>query len=293
MKGLVTAAHGRHYEVELENGKHYRCYPKGKKSIVCVGDHVQVNVQNEQQAWIEEILPRKNLLYRSDKMRSRQFAANIDQLIIVIATEPDFSLDLLGRAVTAAWAEHIDPIILLNKCDLQEKVDRCLEKIFFYTQHVPLIKLSALNTQEVEALLLPKLEHKTSILLGQSGMGKSTILNALVPDANCQTQEISQALGTGKHTTTHSTLYHLPHHRGQIIDSPGFQAFGLFHLSHEQILQGFPEFNEYLKDCRFYNCTHQKEPHCGVRQALAEGKIDPERYDLYLRLLADIQVSFD
>lgn len=284
MKGIVVAAHGRHYQVEVEDGKRLQCYPKGKKTGICVGDEVRLTPQGDDQAWISEVLPRKNLLYRSDKTRSRQFAANIDQILIVLACEPEFSLDLLGRALAAAWSSQIDPIIILNKCDLIDKLPTCLDKLAFYRQYCPIIELCAKDVTAVNEKLLPLLIHKRSILLGQSGMGKSTILNALIPDAHSHTQEISHALGTGKHTTTHSTLYHLPQHAGDIIDSPGFQAFGIQHLSPEDIVRGFPEFKQYLTHCRFYNCQHLREPHCGVQNALAQGLIEPHRYELYVRL---------
>jgi ribosome biogenesis GTPase len=133
--------------------------------------------------------------------------------------------------------------------------------------------------------VLPLLKGKTSLLLGQSAMGKSTLLNTLVPLALAATQTHSVALGAGKHTTTSTRLYHLPEQGGDLIDSPGFQGFGLLHLSREEIERGFPEFTEHISHCRFYNCTHQHEPSCGVLAALARQEIDAARHALYVRLL--------
>jgi ribosome biogenesis GTPase len=139
----------------------------------------------------------------------------------------------------------------------------------------------------MRAVLLPLLNDRCTLLLGQSGMGKSTILNALVPDARAHTQEHSQALGAGKHTTTSTRLYHLPNDAGDIIDSPGFQAFGLYHLSAAEIERGFPEFSDAIQHCRFYNCTHRHEPGCGVLTAIQLGTVTSERHELYKRILAE------
>jgi len=140
-------------------------------------------------------------------------------------------------------------------------------------------------------MLRPRLANYTTLLLGQSGMGKSTLLNALVPDAQAATQEHSVALDAGRHTTTTTRLYHLPDRGGDLIDSPGFQAFGLRHLSVEDIEHGFPEFDKPRQACRFYNCTHQHEPGCGVLTAVASGEIAPERHALYVRLLQEKTAS--
>ena len=287
--GIVVAAHGRHYFVELPDQQILKCYTRGKRSGICVGDHVTISPQGGDQGVIERIHERRNLLYRSDDQRTKQFAANIDQLLIVVAAEPPFSDDLAGRALVAAWTADITPIIILNKADLPS-VAVAREKLrIFDSLGIQIIELSALDTAGTVERLMPILHDKTTLLLGQSAMGKSTLLNALVPDANALTQEHSQALGAGRHTTTSTRLYHLPHSTGHLIDSPGFQAFGLSHLSPSEIVMGVPEFLEPIEQCRFYNCTHRHEPGCGVVKALNENGIHPDRYALYQRLLAEYE----
>lgn len=286
--GQIISAHGRHYFVELESGDIIKCYPRGKRGGLCVGDWVEISTQGEQAA-IEQLHERKNLLYRSDEMRTKQFAANIDQLLIVLASEPMFSEDLTGRALVAAGTANIDPIIILNKADLasvQVARDRLLP---LANLGVTIIEVHALDPQSVHLQLLPKLNNKTSLLLGQSGMGKSTILNALVPDAKAHTQAHSEALGTGRHTTTSTKLYHIPNTNAKLIDSPGFQAFGLAHLKPEDIVKGFTEFHGAIEHCKFYNCSHRHEPGCGVVAALNAGLIHPDRYALYQRLLTELE----
>lgn len=285
--GRIISAHGRHYVVELADGTVRQCYPRGKKSGAAVGDRVSITLQGRDEGALDAILPRKNLLYRSDDMRSKQFAANVDRLFVVVAVQPTFSDDLAGRALTGAWSADIEPFIVLNKVDLAQGLPEARARLApLAALGVPVIEVSAQDTQAACALLEPYLAGRVSLLLGQSGMGKSTLLNALVPDAGAATREHSEALDMGKHTTTSTRLYHLPA-GGDIIDSPGFQAFGLQHLTGADIVRGFPEFTPYLAQCRFYNCEHLHEPGCGVLQALCDGRIDPARYALYKRILEE------
>jgi ribosome biogenesis GTPase len=251
-----------------------------------VGDYVEITRQGQEEGALESIQPRKNLLFRSDETRSKQFAANVDQLLIVIAVEPAFSDDLLGRALAGAWSADITPVILLNKVDLAAGLPAAQAKLApFRKLGVQVLELCARDPDSVNEVVLPLLREKTSLLLGQSAMGKSTLLNTLVPLALAATQTHSVALGAGRHTTTSTRLYHLPKQGGDLIDSPGFQGFGLLHLSREDIERGFPEFTEHIAQCRFYNCTHQHEPGCGVLAALARQEIDAARHALYVRLL--------
>ena len=285
-QGRVSAAHGRHYTVELVDGTLSKCFPRGKKNDATVGDNVEITLQGHNEGALETILPRKNLLYRSDESRSKQFAANVDQLLFVIAVEPQFSDDLLGRALAGAWSADITPVILLNKIDLVDGLEAARVKLAPFRQlGVQIIDVCAHDPEQLNTNLLPLLAGKTSLLLGQSAMGKSTLLNTLIPKAQAATQMHSVALGAGKHTTTSTRLYHLPDAGGDLIDSPGFQGFGLLHLTHKDIERGFPEFTTHTPSCRFYNCTHQHEPGCGVLAALARHEIDAARHALYIRLI--------
>lgn len=291
IQGRVVAAHGRHYTVEFADQTLRQCFTRGKKSGPTVGDLVMILPQGKSEGVIDRILPRRNLLYRSDAMRSKQFASNIDQTLIVLAPEPDFSEDLIGRALVASWSAGIQPIVILNKADLSHKLAAALERITpFEGLGASVITLSALDAEQTRQIMDPVLRGRSSLLLGQSGMGKSTLLNALVPQAHAATRAHSESLGAGRHTTTATRLYHLAS-GGDLIDSPGFQAFGLQHLSPTEIVYGFPEFTSAIEHCRFYNCTHQHEPGCGVLAAMARGEIQPARHELYLRILAENQAA--
>jgi len=287
-QGRIIAAHGRHYLVEAADGTIRTCFPRGKKTGAVVGDVVTISPQGAQEGTIEATLERRNLLYRSDEFRAKQFASNVDRLLIVVAVEPGFSDDLLGRALVASWSAGITPVIVLNKTDLVDGLPRARARLAHLAGlGIQIIELCAHEAGQAHQRLLPIVREGTSLLLGQSGMGKSTLLNALVPQARAYTQEHSQALDAGKHTTTSTRLYHLPDCPGDIIDSPGFQAFGLYHLGASEIEQGFPEFKAATGHCRFYNCTHRHEPGCAVLDAMESGLIPPARHALYMRILAE------
>jgi len=287
VQGRVIGAHGRHFLVEFVDGTQRLCFPRGKKAGAAVGDQVMVSLEGRDDGAIDAILPRKNLLYRSDEMRSKQFAANVDRLFIVVAVQPTFSDDLAGRALTGAWSAGIDPYLILNKVDLEAGLAEARARLAPLARlGVPVLEVSAQDQEQARAVLAPHMSGHANLLLGQSGMGKSTLLNVLVPGAAAPTREHSTALDMGKHTTTSTRLYHLPS-GGDLIDSPGFQAFGLGHLSGEDIVRGFPEFTPYVAHCRFYNCAHLHEPGCGVLAALREGKIEPARHALYERIVAE------
>ena len=284
MEGRVIAAHGRQYVVELADGTLLPCFPRGKKSEIACGDRVDIMRTSDDQGVVEAIQPRVSLLYRSNEIRQKLIAANVDKLVIVVATEPAFSDELVARALLAAESEEIAPLIVLNKCDLADKLPAARQRLATLAGlGYPILELSALNHAED---LRPWLAGKTSVLVGQSGMGKSTLVNALIPEANAATREISQALDSGKHTTTHATLYHLDGN-SDLIDSPGLQEFGLGHLDRQEIEIAFREFRPYLGQCRFRDCRHDREPGCALRAAVEAGTIDPGRFASYHRIVGN------
>lgn len=282
MEGRVIAAHGRQYLVELPDGTRLPCFPRGKKSEIACGDRVDIQRTSDDQGVVEAIQPRSSLLYRSNEIRQKLIAANVDQIVIVVATEPAFSDELVARALLAAESEEIAPLIVLNKCDLADKLPAARARLATLAAlGYPILELSARDHAED---LRPHLAGKTSVLVGQSGMGKSTLVNALIPEANAATREISQALDSGKHTTTHATLYHLDAD-SDLIDSPGLQEFGLGHLDRQEIENAFPELREYRGLCRFRDCQHDREPGCALTAAVDSGKIDRNRFAIYRRIV--------
>ncbi|MDZ4396590.1 ribosome small subunit-dependent GTPase A [Hydrogenophaga sp.] len=285
LTGIVIAAHGRHYLADV-GGRKLQCVTRGKKTNVAVGDLVNLKMTSDDQAVIESIAERKTLLYRSDQYKSKLLAANLTRLFIVVATEPGFADDLISRSLVAAEAAGIEAHLILNKTDVADLLPKARERLLTYTSlGYPLHEVSArANPEHAVATLMPLLEGHSSIFIGQSGMGKSSLINLLVPDADIAVREISAALDTGKHTTTFTRRYALGEN-GSIIDSPGFQEFGLYHLSEGMLERAFVEFGPYLGGCKFYNCRHLIEPQCTILAAVAEGKIARFRHQLYGQLL--------
>jgi ribosome biogenesis GTPase / thiamine phosphate phosphatase len=280
------ATHGRHYAVRLDdNGRLLHCYTRGKKSHLACGDRVAVELTAEDQGVVTELLPRSTLLYRSDAFKQKLIAANVTHVVIVVATEPSFSPELVSRCLAAAESENLAATIVLNKIDLTPRLDEArVHAEVFRKAGYTVLELCA---RQGAAPLERRLAGQRSILIGQSGMGKSTLINRLVPDADAATREISAALDSGKHTTTLSRVYCRPD-GSQIIDSPGLQVFGLAHLTRQQVEHAFIEFRPYLGQCRFRDCHHGAEPDCGMRAAMAGGAVSDTRFRHLLTTCAEL-----
>jgi ribosome biogenesis GTPase len=286
LEGTVIAAHGRHYLVELPDGSALPCFPRGKKSELACGDHVSIVRSNKTQGVIDAVLPRRALLYRSNEFRQKLIAANVTLIVIVVATDPPFSENLVTRCLLAAESQNIDALIVLNKCDLTGRLTSAAAALAPFSRlDYPILRLSA--RADVDTLRR-HLAGQTGVLVGPSGVGKSTLINALVPEAKVRTREISAALDSGRHTTTHATLYRLGNpENSSLIDSPGLQEFGLHHLSIQNIEHGFREFRPLLGSCRFRDCRHDREPGCAIRDALEAGEITPSRYAAFHTLIGE------
>jgi len=303
-RALLSASYGRHYLAQTiqADGSHagplIQVSTPGKRHVGAVGDRLILEETGPDQARIIEIEKRKNLLYRSDAFKSKSIAANVDQILVVLATAPAFSPDLLGRAVIAAELDQIELRIILNKCDLRDQLSTARQLLLPYQKMgYPVHEVSAkFDLQSIEALK-PFLKGKVSVLVGQSGMGKSTLLNTWVPNAAALTQDYSMKLDSGKHTTTACRYFDLPEwgrdqgRLGGLIDSPGFQEFGLAHLSESQLQHAFREFKPLLGQCRFHNCRHDSEPGCVIRAAVQSGEIAAERLALFKQLLSDSKTA--
>ena len=299
--GLVVGSFGRHVMVETDTGERVICHPRGKKNTAVVGDRIQW-LATQDEGTIEKLEPRKNLFYRQDEVRTKTFAANLDQILILVAAEPEFSESQLSRALIAAEAEHITPIIALNKSDLTVPFAKAWERLQPYkVMGYDVVSLNLKLKNEAQTQLLTKLlQGKTTLVLGPSGSGKSTLINAVVPNVMVFTQEISQALNSGKHTTTSTTWYWVDEAKTTaIIDSPGFQEFGLNHIEATHLASYMPDFKAYVPHCKFYNCTHLHEPGCGVIAAMKSSEkeheiagsrriISLERYRIYSSLFAEL-----
>lgn len=291
--GLVVAGHGRHMLVETPEGRRLICHPRGKKNQAVVGDRVLWQGSHDE-GTIERIEERRNLFYRQDEIRTKSFAANLDQVLVLIAADPEFSEMQLTRALIAAEAAGITPLIVLNKRDLVEPFERAWGRLLPYRRmHYGVMPVGLRLSGEADREhLMQHLQGKTTLVLGPSGAGKSTLVNLLVPGAAAQTGEVSRALNSGKHTTTSTTWYWVDAGRTTaLIDSPGFQEFGLHHIEPSDLARLMPDLRAHLGHCRFYNCTHLHEPGCAVLAAVGtegDGAVSPHRHRLYGELHAQL-----
>jgi len=299
--GLVVATYGRHCLVETPEGRRLICHPRGKKNQVVVGDQVLWQIAGDEGS-IEKLQERRNLFYRQDEIRTKSFAANLDRVLILIAADPEYSESQLSRALVAAEAERITPVIALNKSDLVQPFAQAWERLAPYRAmgySVMPISLSPRTpvADDGVAALCEHLSGHTTLVLGPSGSGKSTLINRLVPDAQVETGEISQALNSGKHTTTSTRWYWVPSldrsdARTALIDSPGFQEFGLHHIEPTRLADCMPDLRQHLGGCKFYNCTHLHEPGCAVlaqvETAQSAGTISARRHRIYAQLFEEL-----
>ena len=283
-QGLVVAAYGKRYGVELADGLQISCVTRGKKNDLACGDRVEVKMTDTHEGVVEKLHPRSSLLFRSNAYKTKTLASNVTQVIIVLATTPSFYEALLNRCLIAAEAANIKALIVLNKCDLADNTEAMQLLSVYQNLGYQVQPLSAKNDI---APLKQWLKNQTSVLVGQSGMGKSTIVNALLPNSAVRTQEVSTVLDSGKHTTTAAHLYHLDSD-SDLIDSPGLQEFWLNHLNIEELEHAFIEFRPFLGKCRFNNCKHLHEPDCAVISAVESGKVSPVRLAFYQAMTQEI-----
>ena len=288
-EGLIVSGHGRRVVVEGSDGERVLCHTRGKRSAAVVGDRVRWQPSGDEGV-IEAVLPRRNLLYRQDEWKTKAFAANIDQLLVVVAAEPVFSESQLARALIAAADAAIPARIALNKRDLPTFA-AARERLQPYAAMGVDVDELALKKDHDDALarLAPTLAGKATLVLGPSGAGKSTLVNLVAPDARAQTGEISQALNTGRHTTTVTEWHWIQRERtSALIDSPGFQEFGLRHIDAARLAALMPDLARHSTACRFYNCTHLHEPGCGVLAAVERGEIAASRHRIYREIFAEL-----
>ena len=299
MRGLVVKNTGSWYTVLTDDGQLIDCKIKGNfrlKGIrstnpVAVGDRVQIVPNNEGTAFITEIEDRRNYIIRKSINLSKQshiIAANVDQAILVVTVaNPQTSTTFIDRFLASAEAYRVPVILAFNKTDLLDEDMRRYQEAMvnlYQTVGYECHQISANTGDGVEALI-PLLKGKITLLSGNSGVGKSTLINRLVPDANLRTSEISDAHNTGQHTTTFSEMIRLD--EGWLIDTPGIKGFGTFDMEPEELTSYFKEIFHFSKDCRFSNCTHTHEPGCAVLKALEDHYIAESRYQSYLSMLED------
>ena len=281
VEGRVIADFGREFLVELADKRQIVCTRKGKRQDATCGDFVIVRLTGPAQGSIERLGTRRNLLYRSDQWSEKTLAANVDHAVILLAPRPAFSEAFLNLSLVACEAARIPVIIALNKLDLEEHA-ASLKSLALY-ERIGYTVVSFSAKQNV-APLLPYLEKKLTLLVGQSGMGKSRTVNALLMSEVARVGDLTASRDSGAHTTTFSRFYRLDRDTA-IIDTPGFQSFGLFHLTEDQIGEAMREFRPFLGRCKFNDCAHLGEPGCEVIAGAARGEITPERLSFYQVLI--------
>jgi ribosome biogenesis GTPase / thiamine phosphate phosphatase len=303
MQGVVYKSTGSWYNVKGDSGKLWNARMKGVFKLdditstnpIAVGDVVDFELENEneQTVTITKIHDRKNHINRqSPRIKSQQHivAANIDQsLLIATLREPRTSQGFIDRFLVACEMYHVPAVILFNKIDLYKEKDQVkfeqLREVYEKIGY-KVIGISLRNDKNIESIM-DVLKDKITLISGHSGVGKSTFINAVIPNAQIKTQDVSGWSGKGQHTTTFAEMYELPI-GGNIIDTPGMKEFGLVNLERQELSGYFPEMKERLNDCQFNNCLHINEPGCAIKQAVIDGEIDEDRYVSYVNILESI-----
>lgn len=294
LEGLVITRHGQNLVVADQQGDYIHCLFRQNIGHVVCGDRVVWQPTGDGQGVVTAILERHTALVRPNYSgEEKPLAANITQLVIVIAPEPPPSQYLVDQYLVVAENIGVKTLIALNKSDLfdEKALDQFEQEYAHYAQAgYPVIKISAKYEHGLDPLI-EHLKHETNILVGQSGVGKSSLINALLPDLDITTGKLSEASGLGCHTTSTTTLYELPH-GGQLIDSPGVRSFRFGSLTKQELELGFKEFQPYLGHCKFSNCSHEQEPGCALREAVEKGKIAHQRLENFLHMASNLQTDY-
>lgn len=292
--GLVLSRFGQHADVEDSDGNITRCNMRRSVASLVTGDKVVWRRALQQTGSIDGVIDaveeRHSVLLRPDFYDGlKPVAANIDLMIIVSAILPALSLNIIDRYLVAAEMTGIKPLLVINKVDLLSETEQqeLAQQLALYRQLGYDFLLVSAKSGAGMAALLDYLHSGTSIFVGQSGVGKSSLMNSLMPGLEAQTQEVSANSGLGQHTTTVSRLYHLAD-GGDLIDSPGIREFALWHLSAEEVTRGFTEFTPWLGRCKFRDCKHISDPGCAIQHAVETGEVSRERYDSYLKILTSM-----
>lgn len=290
---LVVAVHGRHVWIETPAGRRLLAHLRGRRAEAVVGDHVQW-IPSGDEATIESVLPRRNLLWRQDALRSKRFAANLDAVLVLVAADPPFGDQALARALIAAAAADVPAWVGLNKVDLPAQAARARARLAPLARaQAEVVELTLRDADQARACLAPRLAGRTTLVIGPSGAGKSTLVNLMVPQAAAEVGEVSRALNSGRHTTTATRWYWLGSSpvEGAILDSPGFQEFGLHHLEPESLARHMPDVGAHAEGCRFHNCSHRQEPGCAVLAAVDHEALDRSRWELYAGLFDELEAA--